>query len=356
MDALENYFTYDVRDDFLNIYFTSQYSRQLLKSEKINQLACMITNDEILRMFNSVGEELWSKGEIKFDSLFNKLNLIVRLEKREKCIQVVEILAVKKKKINAQEINIYHPSLEESISSNEAKKRKYVGKSNAGEVEIDSTVSGASQAFDEVNTSMEHEYVRIPRINKLKTGRKARRDKEDSRTKEYLIDKGNLRAVADEGGQDLIKGLEFSSIENISVKGELEEFIEVLKLLEKEPAIGRVDTIVGDLPGDRTFSKLNDGITKRRYAIGKVTMVDGRECSLIEVEREDRALSMLILKGNKLVKWKSIYSILLLGLVEKSGKWSSEDIIKIQRQGIIVIRKKHIKKIDEIERKIYNNF
>lgn len=344
MDTLENYFTYDVEDDFLNIHFTGQYSRKLLKSEKINQLAWIITNSEIFKMFNSVGEGLWSKGEIKLESLFNELRLIVRLEKKEKCIQIIEILGVKKKKINVGEINIYHPSLEESISSNETKIRKYIGKSNTGEVEIDSTASGASQAFDEVNTSMEHEYVRIPRINKLKTGRKVRRDKEDSGTKKYLIDNGALRTLADEGGQDIIKGLEFSSIEKVSVKGEVEEFIEMLRLLDKEATIARVDIIVGDLPGDRAFSKLDDGVTKRRYAIGKVTMVDGRECSLIEIEREDKALSMLLLKGNKLVKWKRIYCILLLGLVKESGKWDKESIKKIESYGISVFRIKHIKK------------
>lgn len=32
--------------------------------------------------------------------------------------------------------------------------------------------------------------MRIQRINKLKTGRKVRRDKEDSGTKKYLIDNG----------------------------------------------------------------------------------------------------------------------------------------------------------------------
>lgn len=351
MDTLENYFTYDVEDDFLNIHFTGQYSRKLLKSEKTNQLAWIITNPEIFKMFNSVGEGLWSKGEIKLESLFNELRLIVRLEKREKCIQIIEILGVKKKKINVGEINIYHPSLEESISSNEAKIRKYIGKSSTGEVEVDSTASGASQAFDEVNTSMEHEYERIPRINKLKTGRKVRRDKEDSGTKKYLIDNGELRTLADEGGQGLIKGLEFSSIEKVSVKGELEEFVEMLRLLEKEPAIARVDIIVGDLPGDRAFSKLDDGITRRRYAIGKVTMVGGRECSLIEIEREYKALSILILKANTNINWKWIYSKLLIGLVNESGTWSNEMIGKVEERWIRVCRAKHSKKNNEKKEK-----
>lgn len=344
MDTLENYFTYDVEDDFLNIHFTGQYSRKLLKSEKVNQLAWIITNPEIFKMFNSVGEGLWSKGEIKLESLFNELRLIVRLEKREKCIQIIEILGVKKKKINAGEINIYHPSLEESISSNEAKIRKYIGKSNTGEVEVDSTASGSSQVFDEVNTSMEHEYVKIPRVNKLKTGRKVRRDKEDSGTKKYLIDNGELRTLADEGAQDLIKGLEFKTLDSVQVKGELEEFIEVLKLMEKRPDIKKVEIIVGELPEGRRFSRLKDGITRRRYIIGKITMVDGREYSLIEVEREEKSLSMLVLKVNNRVNWNKIYSILLIALIDESGKWSATEIEKLQILGVNILRKKHTRK------------
>ncbi|WP_346961567.1 Tn7-like element transposition protein TnsE [Clostridium sp.] len=152
----------------------------------------------------------------------------------------------------------------------------------------------------------------------------------------------------------MIKGLEFKTLDSVVVKGELEEFIEVLKLLEKRADIKKVEIIVGELPDGRKFSRLKDGITGRRYIIGKITMGDGREYSLIEVEREDKSLSILILTGNKLVKWKTIYSILLLGLIEGSGKWSSEDIIKIQRLGIDIVRKKHTpKSILKRENEIY---
>lgn len=344
MDTLENYFTYDVEDDFLNIHFTGQYSRKLLKSEKVNQLAWIITNPEIFKMFNSVSEGLWSKGEIKLESLFNELRLIVRLEKREKCIQIIEILGVKKKKINVGEINIYHPSLEESISSNEAKIRKYVGKTNTGEVEVDSTASGASQAFDEVNTSMEHEYVRIPRINKLKIGRKVRRDKEDSETKKYLIDNGELRTLADEGGQELIKGLEFKTLYSVEIRGELKVFIEVLKLLEKRAEIRKVEIIAGELPDGRKFSRLNDGITRRKYVIGKVIIIDSTEVSLVEIEREGKALSMLLIKNGKCWDWFRIYHLLLSGIVDASGKWDSEILNILQRRKVGIERNKHIKR------------
>lgn len=94
----------------------------------------------------------------------------------------------------------------------------------------------------------------------------------------------------------------------------------------------------------KRFSRLSDGITNRKYAIGKITMMDGRECSLMEVERENKALSMLLLKSSRYIKWNWIYSILLLGLVNESGKWSNEAICKVRKEDIDVYRNKHIKK------------
>lgn len=124
----------------------------------------------------------------------------------------------------------------------------------------------------------------------------------------------------------------------------------MLKLLEKRDDIKKVNIIIDEPPEGKRgkrFSRLSDGVTRRKYAIGQVTMMDGRECSLIDVEREDRALSILILKVKKLVNWKRIYSILLLGLVEESGKWDSEEIEGIKQKGIVVIRKKHTKKTSQ---------
>ncbi|WP_156946241.1 hypothetical protein [Clostridium akagii] len=44
---------------------------------------------------------------------------------------------------------------------------------------------------------------------------------------------------------------------------------------------------------------------------------------MIEVDREDKALPMLIIKANKLMKWKRICSILIMGLIRESGKQSN---------------------------------
>lgn len=346
MDTLENYFTYEINGSKLDIHFTSEYEEKLLKSEKVNHLAWILTNHKTFKMFNSIGQALWKTGELKFDFLFDKFSIKSRAEKKEKFIRVLQIISLQKKRVNVEAITIYHPSLEETEITNDFKKRKFISNSGNKDKELDATSDGAAKNSEEMDTFMvSHEYVAMPRIRKARTGRKIRRTKEDENTEKFVFEDKGLRTAADTGGQDIIRGLEFRNLEKAEVKGELEEFIEVLKLLEERPDVKSVDIILGELPEGRRgkrFSKLSDGITKRKYAIGKMTMANSREYSLIEVEREDKALSMLIVIANHKVKWEWIYSRVLLELVNESGKWSNEVIEKLQEKGNSVFRIKHV--------------
>ncbi|WP_125006164.1 Tn7-like element transposition protein TnsE [Clostridium tagluense] len=360
MDTFENYFTYEIKARKLDLNFTSEYESKLLKNEKVNHLAWVLTNTSVLRIFNSVGQVIWKKEELKYEFLLDRFNIRARVERKGYIVKILEIISLNKKRINAEEINVYHPSLEESVSSNDTKKRKIVSNNAKGYRELESNADGSTKESDEISTFMiNHEYERVPKLNKKKSGRKIIRNNEDKNTKTYILESNNLRTTADTGGENIIKGLEFISLENVEVHGQLEEFVEILMLLRKRYYIKSVDIIIGELQESRNgkrFSRLSDGISKRKYAIGKITMIDGRECSLIEVEREGRALSMLLIKSNDFVHWKKIYSILLLGLVNESGKWSNGEIDKIEKQGILVFRKKHISKsIFVREGKIYYN-
>lgn len=341
VDSLENYFTYEINHDELNIYFTGLYNKRILKDSEINQISWLITNDEILSMFSQVGWNLLKQGQIKFDFLFKHLDLRVNVQKYKNHIQVVEILGVNKKRIDIDKVNIYHPSLEEVISSDQVKKRKYIGKGIEGKAEIDNSAGGATNSFDEVNNQIIQEYIRLPKIQKVKSGRKSQRKGEDVNTKKYLINNDSLRTVADEGGQALLKGLEFSLLDKTSIKGELENFIEMLKQLKKEPNVDNVEIIVGELPGYRAFSTLSDGETRRKYAIGKITMIDGSERGVIDMEREGRSLSMLILVAEETVNWKWIYSKLLYGVVNESGVWNNNDIEELTKLMKNIKRVKH---------------
>lgn len=358
MDSFDNYFTYDLDNKSLDIHFTYEYEQKLLKSDKINHLAWLLTNTNALRMFNKIGQNMWQLRELKFDFLLENFNIKARVEKKPNYTKILEILALKKKIINVEEINIYHPSLEEAQGSNQAKLRKYVNKNSNPNREITSEGDGATKSSEEIETSLiEHEYERLPQINKKKKGLRITRKAEDENTKKYVLEDDNLRTTADVGGEELVRGLEFTSIDKVEEKGELAEFVEVLKLLEKRADIKKVNIIIGELPEGKRgkkFARLSDGVTRRKYAIGQVTMMDGRECSLIDVERENRALSMLILKAEDKVNWEQIYSELLIGLVEASGSWSNKNFLQLRRRGCLITRRKHIDKNRyEKERSIY---
>ena len=348
IDSFDNYFTYDLDKRRLDMHFTYEYEQKLLKADKINHLAWLLTNISALKMFNKIGQNMWQLGELKFDFLLENFNIRARVERKNNYTKILEILALKRKRINVEEINIYHPSLEETKGSNQAKIREYVNKNSNSNRELTSEGNGSTRNSEEIDTSsIEHEYERLPQINKKKKGLRITRKVEDENTKKYILKDDHLRTTADADGEEVIRGLEFTSIDKVEEKGELAEFVEVLKLLEKRPNVKSVNIIIGELPEGKRgkrFSRLSDGITRRKYAIGQVIMRDERECSLIDVEREDRALSMLILKANGRANWKSIYSKLLIELVDGSGKWSNEVFERLKSNGIFINRIKHMDK------------
>ncbi len=70
-------------------------------------------------------------------------------------------------------------------------------------------------------------------------------------------------------------------------------------------------------------------------------IVDGRGYSLTEIERETRSLSMLILKVNTYINWNWVYSKVLIGLINESGRWSNESINAIHNFEILTYRIKY---------------
>lgn len=358
MDTFENYFIYELNKDKLDIHFTSEYEPKLLKGEKINHLAWILTNVQVLKMFNNVGQGIWEKKELAYGFFMDRFNIRARVEDKGSFIRVFEIVSLYKKRIKVEEINIFHPSLEESISTNDAKKRKYVNNNQTRDRELTSDADGATKESEEIDTFLiSHEYERVPKIIRKKSGKKLRRKEEDKNTKTYILEDDNLRSTADTGGEDIVRGLEFTNSAEVKEKGELQEFVEILKILERRNDIKLIKIIIGGLPegtSGKRFSKLHDGITKRRYVIGEISTARGKRYSLIEIEREDKALTTLLLEMSDCIKFDVVYSILLFGLVNESGNWSNDKIKKIEARGTKVHRIKHIKKsIFDKENHIY---
>ncbi len=122
----------------------------------------------------------------------------------------------------------------------------------------------------------------------------------------------------------------------------MQTFIHILKLLDSKQDVIFIEIVVDDLPegtNGKRFSRLKDGNKKRKYAIGKILLRDGRENCLIEIEREERSLSMLIVKAYTAMDWEKVCCLILLGLVNESGTWCNKTINKLPNQGLE--RKKH---------------
>lgn len=100
------------------------------------------------------------------------------------------------------------------------------------------------------------------------------------------------------------------------------EFVYVLEELEDYKEVQFINAQLSSLSigdGNRVFSYLEDCITPSRYALAIVYLLDGNEFKILEVDRENRALSMLILSSKASVNSNQLIDGLLLNLVNSSG-------------------------------------
>ncbi|MEJ8555170.1 Tn7-like element transposition protein TnsE [Tepidibacter sp. Z1-5] len=348
LDSLDKYFIY-YYDNSKNLYidFFDEYERKLLDPEYVRHLAWIITNENVLRMFNQVGKNLWFEGNIKYDFLFKKFNIKARIREGNGTVRILEILEVKNKKIQARNVSISSKYIKEVRQSSKPKLRKYNNLNEIDNKTLDTKIDGAKNTDSEfINTlKTKHTYIDDVKIHKRKKGKRTLRTKEDDNTETYEVENNNLRTTADTGGLDRAKGLEYKNINDVDVKGELEEFIEILKLLEKKWDIECVEVIIRDLPEGKKgkkFSRISDGLTKRRYTVGKMVMKNNSTYNLIEVEREGKSLSMLLLYSLSDIDWERIYSSVTLGLVNKCGSWDSKMLKYLEGRFIYSNRIRHI--------------
>lgn len=113
-------------------------------------------------------------------------------------------------------------------------------------------------------------------------------------------------------------------LQQVQAKGELGGFVHVLQELEGYKEVQTINIQLGSLPTleeNRKFSYLEDGVTPRQYALAIVYFLNSKEFKILEIEIENRALSMLILSSTKLINWYQLIEGSLLNLVNKSGTW-----------------------------------
>lgn len=172
-DIFEDYFTYEINNRILNLYFNSNYRTTNLKDVYYNHFAWIIGNKDILNMVNTIGYNASVKYKMMFDFKILNFKFTARVRKAKYGYIVLEIIKVKEKRINFNEIRVFHSSFEKYERSDKVKKWSYVSLSNNADNKrtIDSEVGGSTKAAESIKDELiMHEYLNVPKIEKQKTG------------------------------------------------------------------------------------------------------------------------------------------------------------------------------------------
>src|SRR5699024_11620857 len=84
------------------------------------------------------------------------------------------------------------------------------------------------------------EHTSVPKVKQVKLGSTKQRLEEDENTKRYYGDDHYIRSTADSGGQQLARGLEHQMLHEIKAQGEIQDFINVFKVLEQYPTVTEI--------------------------------------------------------------------------------------------------------------------
>lgn len=352
MNSFPQYFIETYTEKQIHLSFSSQYHLKYTKKSFLYQLVWLLSNSDLRQTFENVAYQFLRTGELKFDWLLKQvISVRAIIKPTEKGGVILRINAVEKKNISYETIKFSHPLITQSEKSNEAKKytmHELKSSNDEREKVLDETVGGSTEDFDliEMNSQV-HEYTQAPVVVKEEGTSTKQRTYEDENTKRYMFQDKGIRSTSDTGGNQLARGLENQSLQQVHAKGELGEFVHVLQELEDYKEVQMINIQLGSLPTleeKRKFSYLEDGVTARQYALATVYFLNGKEFKILEVERENRVLSMLILSSSKSISWNQLVEGVLLNLVNSSGTWVKESLKSLERRGVVVQKAKHSKK------------
>ncbi|WP_404457145.1 Tn7-like element transposition protein TnsE [Oceanobacillus kapialis] len=351
-NSFPQFFTETYEPNKIHLSFSSLYEMKYTKTPFIYQLVWLLTNRDLRQVYESLAFTWLQERILKFEWNFTQpITVTARVKEKDNTWTVLQIVNVKNKHIPYENISISHPEIQDKEQSKEAKKYTYHSINKYGDEEgftLDEQVDGSTEDFDLVQMNqLSHEYTSVPRVKRIKREFAKQRLEEDENTKRYYGESNSIRSTADSGGQQLARGLEHQMLHEVKTQGELKDFINVLKVLEQYPEVKTIQAFTDVLPegmGERKYTKLSDGITKRSYVIAEVFMINDNRFNVIEVEREHRPLSTIILTSNSEQNWGMIYNYLLVNLVNACGTWNSKFLKSIETKGIGVTKAKHSSK------------
>ncbi|MFD2868961.1 Tn7-like element transposition protein TnsE [Kurthia populi] len=322
---IENYYPNKIHLDFSSIY-NIKYTKTVF----LYQLVWLLTNRDLRSVFENVAYMFNHKGSLQFDWSFTQpitIRAIVRPNASGGT--VLRVISVKNKYISYKEITYEHPDIAQSTKANEAKKytlqtkNKLTGQQD--EMILDEEIEGTTDNFDVIEMdNQKHEYLAMPKVIKAPRKTNKKREFEDENTKKRFINSDRNRSTADVGGNQVARGLEQQSLIDVQIDGELGEFIKVMRVLQDFPEVQSINIIHGSLKefsDTKRFVYLSDGVTERKYVIAEIKLLSGKIFKVIEVEREEKAISTFIYFSTRIENKLYELNVIFKGLIEKNGVW-----------------------------------
>lgn len=352
-NSFPQYFLERYERDKIHLDFSSQYHRKYTQTTFLYQLVWLLSNQELRNIFENVAYIFINTGILKFEWLLRQPITIKSIVKpTSNGGTVLRVVSVKNKHIPYSKISFSHPEIVQTEKSGEAKKYTLHSKKNVAiqqeELILIGEAEGTTVNFDLIEMdNQRHEYVKFPIITKVRRDSNKKRDFEDEYTKRRFIDKQGKRSTADVGGNQVARGLEQQGLTDIQIDGELGEFIKAMKVLQEYEELQSINVIQGSLKEfseTKRFVYLSDGITERKYVIAEIKLFSGKEVSVIEAEREEKAISTLIFTFENQEIKESIYRNVINGLINDGGSWD-KSILQYNTLKYVTLRhgKKDIK-------------
>lgn len=120
------------------------------------------------------------------------------------------------------------------------------------------------------------------------------------------------------------------------IEGDFKDIQAILQLMETRKEVESIEYYIGGLNDHwryRAICTLNDGVTQRKYLLSKIKCHNGLQAVLIEIQRENLALSTLMCISNSLLKWDVICHNILKRFIVNSGVWPNledmEETVKL---------------------------
>lgn len=248
-------------------------------------------------------------------------------------------------------IEVNSPYNYEYRNTNESKKRKVID-SNDKELTLDFKNEGAKKTEEIVEIAMtEHEFKNTPYIYKVPKRKVNKKSNEDENTETIVKNNDNIVSTADLSGVDGVKGLDFKELDNykeLIQSDDIAQMLKVLRVLKDNYPIIQISTSIGNVPigkRSRLFAFLDDGITPRKYLLATIMLEDKNIRYLLEVERQGKSLSTLLIYSqsiNNIIDIRVINSI-LKGLVDNNGSWDSKELNELTQDKLLNKRISHVK-------------